>query len=54
LKKEIGILQKSILIYIGIQPPKWHDVIDIIIDNLKKFPEEFRNNLLLSQISHHN
>jgi HEPN domain-containing protein len=33
------------LIYKGMEPPKWHDVSDIIIDNLTRFNEELREKL---------
>lgn len=33
-------LQKAILIVMGIQPPKWHDPIDIILENNDKLPPE--------------
>ncbi len=39
----IELLEKAILIYIGITPPKWHDVIDIIIENIDKIPKDLRN-----------
>ncbi|MDI6865126.1 HEPN domain-containing protein [Thermodesulfovibrio yellowstonii] len=36
----VELVQKSILIKIGIKPPKWHEVIDIILENREKLPEE--------------
>lgn len=36
----IKLLQKAILIVMGIQPPKWHDTIDIILENKDKLPPE--------------
>jgi HEPN domain-containing protein len=42
----IELLQKAILIYLGITPPKWHDVIDIIIENIEKIPENLRDDFI--------
>lgn len=36
----IELLQKAILIVMGIQPPKWHDIVDIILENRDKLPPE--------------
>lgn len=36
----VELIQKALLIKIGIEPPKWHDVIDIILENLSRFPQE--------------
>lgn len=36
----IELIQKAILISIGIQPPKWHDAIDIILENEDKINKE--------------
>ncbi len=36
----IELLQKAILLKMGILPPKWHDVIDIIIENADKLPAD--------------
>lgn len=36
----IELLQKAILIVMGIQPPRWHDTIDIILENRDKLPPE--------------
>jgi HEPN domain-containing protein len=44
-QEAIELLQKAMLIYKGIEPPKWHDVSDIIIDNLTRFNEELREKL---------
>lgn len=41
----VELLQKAILIYIGIDPPKWHDVIDIIIENIDKLPKNIHSDL---------
>lgn len=39
------LIQKALLIKVGIEPPKWHDVIDIILENLQRFPEEVRDEI---------
>ena len=44
-QEAIELLQKALLINIGMQPPKWHDVSDILIENLKAFPEEHREEI---------
>jgi len=36
----VELAQKAMLILINISPPKWHDVIDILIANKEKLPEE--------------
>ena len=36
----VELVQKAILRKIGIDPPKWHDVSDIIISNLEFIPKE--------------
>ncbi|WP_141266870.1 HEPN domain-containing protein [Thermodesulfovibrio sp. Kuro-1] len=36
----VEIIQKSILIKIGINPPKWQDVIDIILENKDRLPSD--------------
>lgn len=36
----IELLQKAILMVMGIHPPKWHDTIDIILENTDKLPPE--------------
>lgn len=41
----VELAQKSILIKININPPKWHDVIDIILENKEKLPEDISNEL---------
>jgi len=41
----VELAQKSILIKININPPKWHDVIDIILENKEKLPEDVSNEL---------
>ncbi len=42
----VELCQKAILIMIGINPPKWHDVIDIIIENREKIPEHIFKEIL--------
>ena len=46
----VELVQKAILRKIGIDPPKWHDVSDIIIENFNLIPEEYHSGLR-SQIS---
>lgn len=41
----VELIQKALLIKIGIEPPKWHDVIDIILENQSRFPEEVKEEL---------
>ena len=36
----IELAQKAILLRIGINPPKWHEVIDIILENREKLPQD--------------
>lgn len=38
----VELLQKAILIALGVQPPKWHDVSDIILENKEKLPKPWR------------
>lgn len=35
----VELIQKAMLIKVGIVPPKWHDVIDVILENSQRFPE---------------
>ena len=42
----IELLEKAILIEIGIDPPKWHDVIDIVIEHIKKLSKEIKKEIL--------
>ena len=37
----VELVQKAILRKVGINPPKWHDVSDIIIANLEYIPAEY-------------
>lgn len=41
----VELVQKAMLRHAGIDPPKWHDVSDIIIANKDLFPDEIRANL---------
>ncbi len=43
----VELVQKAILIKIGVQPPKWHDVgsSSIIDQHIDKFPPEVRDKL---------
>jgi HEPN domain-containing protein len=36
---------KSALRYVGIEPPKWHDVGIVIKENIDRFPEWFHSNV---------
>lgn len=36
----VELAQKAILLRIGINPPKWHEVIDIILENREKLPQD--------------
>ncbi len=38
----VELVQKAILIQYGIDPPKWHDVIDILIEHQEKLPSNAR------------
>ena len=37
----IELIEKAVLLHVGISPPKWHDVSDIILENRAKFPSHF-------------
>ncbi|MCX7726836.1 MAG: HEPN domain-containing protein [Chitinispirillaceae bacterium] len=39
----VELIEKAIVIKIGINPPKWHDVIDIIIENKDRIPKQTAN-----------
>ena len=41
----VELVQKAILRKIGIDPPKWHDVSDIIIENIGYIPQDFHSEL---------
>jgi len=36
----VELAQKAILLRMGITPPKWHEVIDIILENREKLPQD--------------
>jgi HEPN domain-containing protein len=36
---------KALLRQVGIEPPKWHDVGQILVDNAARFPEDVRERL---------
>jgi hypothetical protein len=36
----VELAQKAILLKMGITPPKWHEVIDIILENREKLPQD--------------
>ncbi len=36
----VELVEKAILLKMGIVPPKWHDVIDVILETKEKLPEE--------------
>jgi len=42
----VELVQKSILIKMNINPPKWHDVIDIILENRDRLPENIATALV--------
>lgn len=41
----VELSQKAILRYVGIDPPKWHDVGGIILEHADKFPEGLHKEL---------
>lgn len=41
----VELAQKSILRKLGIDPPKWHDVSDIILANLELIPDEIHQDI---------
>lgn len=41
----VELSQKAMLRYVGIDPPKWHDVGGIILEHLEKFPENLHGEL---------
>lgn len=48
----VELAQKAMLRQVGIDPPKWHDVGMIILENKKKFPEAIQKDLLeIAEIS---
>lgn len=42
----VELVEKAVLLKIGINPPKWHDVIDIIIENKEKIPDKIYSEIL--------
>lgn len=42
----VELIQKAILIKIGIKPPKWHEVIDIILENKEKLSDDINRELV--------
>ncbi|MEJ5227808.1 HEPN domain-containing protein [Thermodesulfovibrio sp.] len=42
----IELIQKAILIKIGIKPPKWHEVIDVILENKEKLSDDVNRELI--------
>ncbi|HRR96903.1 MAG TPA: HEPN domain-containing protein, partial [Candidatus Ratteibacteria bacterium] len=40
----VELIEKAILIYLDVNPPKWHDTIDLLISHAKKLPSEVRKN----------
>lgn len=41
----VELALKGMLRYVGIDPPKWHDVGPIIAEHLDLFPEDIRNSV---------
>ncbi|MCX7817479.1 MAG: HEPN domain-containing protein [Syntrophales bacterium] len=41
----VELIEKAILIQININPPKWHDVIDVIMENKDKLPDKIGEEL---------
>ena len=41
----VELVQKALLIKIGVQPPKWHDVGGIIDQHLEEYPSSVRDKL---------
>lgn len=41
----VELAQKGMLRWVGVDPPKWHDVGDILKEHADKFPEEVRREL---------
>ncbi len=48
----IELCLKAMLRQVGIEPPKWHDVGGLLIENKEKFPKEVRENVKkIAQVS---
>lgn len=41
----VELTLKAMLRYVGIDPPKWHDVSSILIEHITHFPEEEHDNI---------
>lgn len=41
----VELIEKSILLYLDITPPKWHDVIDLLIKHSEKLGENFKKEI---------
>lgn len=41
----VELVEKAILLKMGIVPPKWHEVIDVILETKEKLPEEISKKL---------
>lgn len=44
-QEAVELSLKSALRFVGIEPPKWHDVGLILIENRKRFPEWFQEEI---------
>lgn len=44
-QEAVELAQKAMLRYVGIDPPKWHDVGMIIVEHKDKFPENIQSDL---------
>ncbi len=44
-QEAVELIQKALLIKIGVQPPKWHDVGKIIEEHLEEYPKHVRDRL---------
>ena len=40
-QKAVELALKAALRFVGIEPPKWHDVGPVLLENRKRFPEWF-------------
>lgn len=41
----VELIQKAMLLRLGIDPPKWHDVIDVLLENKEKLPKDISQKL---------
>lgn len=46
-QETVELLQKGILIKLGVQPPKWHDVSDIIVKNKGRLPQKWQKSVVV-------